>query len=250
MRQAGIDADAAFAFMERVHITPVFTAHPTEVARRSVLYKRRRLGALLEELDRIPLPDGELDRLQSAVSAEITALWQTDEVRRASSAGERRGEDGAGLLPRIDLCDRARALRGAGFGVRCRVWTTAFADRAAVDAQLRIVDRRRPGRQSICHTGRDNIGDQQMRGSISSAFYREQVQSLFDLLTTSVQQVDVSAALRNRLESYLVQTSYPATETTERYALEQYRRFLLCVQQRLNKEYGNAGDAEALSRSE
>ncbi len=81
MRQAGIDADAAFAFMERVHITPVFTAHPTEVARRSVLYKRRRLSALLEELDRIPLPDGELERLQSAVAAEITALWQTDEVR-------------------------------------------------------------------------------------------------------------------------------------------------------------------------
>src|ERR1700712_1136497 len=63
MRQAGIDADTAFAFMERVHIAPVFTAHPTEVARRSVLYKRRRLGALLEELDRIPLPDGELERL-------------------------------------------------------------------------------------------------------------------------------------------------------------------------------------------
>ena len=81
MRQAGIDADAAFALMERVHITPVFTAHPTEVARRSVLYKRRRLGALLEKLDRIPLPDGELERLQSAVTAEITALWQTDEVR-------------------------------------------------------------------------------------------------------------------------------------------------------------------------
>ena len=81
MRQAGIDADTAFAFMERVHITPVFTAHPTEVARRSVLYKRRRLGALLEELDRIPLPDGELERLQAAVTAEITALWQTDEVR-------------------------------------------------------------------------------------------------------------------------------------------------------------------------
>ena len=71
----------AFAFMARVHITPVFTAHPTEVARRSVLYKRRRLSALLEELDRIPLPDGELERLQAAVTAEITALWQTDEVR-------------------------------------------------------------------------------------------------------------------------------------------------------------------------
>jgi phosphoenolpyruvate carboxylase len=47
MRLAGIDADAALAFMKRLHITPVFTAHPTEVARRSVLYKRRRLGQLL-----------------------------------------------------------------------------------------------------------------------------------------------------------------------------------------------------------
>jgi len=73
------------------------------------------------------------------------------------------------------------------------------------------------------------------------AFYREQVQSLFDLLTTSVQQVDVSAALRKRLESYLTQTSYPAAETTERYALEQYRRFLLCVQQRLNRDTETPG---------
>ena len=38
------------------------------------------------------------------------------------------------------------------------------------------------------------------------AFYREQVQSLFDLLTSSVHQVDTSVALRKRLEGYLAQS--------------------------------------------
>ncbi len=45
--------------------------------------------------------------------------------------------------------------------------------------------------------------------------------------------------MRKRLEGYLAQTSHAAAETAERYALEQYRRFLLCMQRRLD------GDAEA-----
>jgi phosphoenolpyruvate carboxylase len=64
-----------------VLIVPVFTAHPTEIARRSVMFKRRRIGELLAELDRIPLPEQDLARLEELVLAEITSLWQTDEVR-------------------------------------------------------------------------------------------------------------------------------------------------------------------------
>jgi len=83
MKLAGITADQARALLERVCISPVFTAHPTEVARRSVMFKRRRISDLLEQLDRIPVPEAELDSLQQNVIAEITALWQTDEVRQA-----------------------------------------------------------------------------------------------------------------------------------------------------------------------
>ncbi len=67
--------------LERICITPVFTAHPTEVARRSVMFKRRSISDLLETLDSIPLPVTELEALEAALLAEITALWQTDEVR-------------------------------------------------------------------------------------------------------------------------------------------------------------------------
>ena len=83
MKLAGITADQARALLERVCISPVFTAHPTEVARRSVMFKRRRISDLLEQLDTIPVPEAQLDSLQQDVIAEITALWQTDEVRQA-----------------------------------------------------------------------------------------------------------------------------------------------------------------------
>ena len=59
MRDAGISADDALAALQKVKIVPVFTAHPTEVARRTVLMKRRRIARLLENLDRLPLPESD-----------------------------------------------------------------------------------------------------------------------------------------------------------------------------------------------
>ncbi len=80
---AGASADDARALLGKICITPVFTAHPTEVARRSVMFKRRRISDLLEQLDRIPVPEENLESLERDLLAEITALWQTDEVRQA-----------------------------------------------------------------------------------------------------------------------------------------------------------------------
>ena len=81
MRRVGISADEAMDWLRRILIVPVFTAHPTEVARRSVMFKRRRIGEFLATLDRIPVPEQDLARLEEAIRAEITSLWQTDEVR-------------------------------------------------------------------------------------------------------------------------------------------------------------------------
>ncbi len=81
MKAAGIGAEAAVARLREVCVTPVFTAHPTEVARRSVMFKRRRISDLLEALDRVPQAEATLEGLEREVMAEITALWQTDDVR-------------------------------------------------------------------------------------------------------------------------------------------------------------------------
>src|SRR5271155_1643363 len=82
MKKAGISAEAALEALRQVMVTPVFTAHPTEVARQTVLLKRRRIAEQLERLDRLPLTEAEALRCEQAIHAEITSLWQTDEVRQ------------------------------------------------------------------------------------------------------------------------------------------------------------------------
>ena len=81
MKSAGVSADAMLASLRNVKVTPVFTAHPTEITRHTIRLKRRRIAAYLESLDQLPLSDSEAREYESLILAEITALWQTDEVR-------------------------------------------------------------------------------------------------------------------------------------------------------------------------
>jgi phosphoenolpyruvate carboxylase len=60
-------------WVNELNIRPVFTAHPTEAARRSVLNKLGRVAKLLDE------PNSEAQRNQLAETIDV--LWQTDELR-------------------------------------------------------------------------------------------------------------------------------------------------------------------------
>jgi phosphoenolpyruvate carboxylase len=81
MINAGISAEEAFRALGEIQITPVFTAHPTEVARQTVLLKRRRIAKELERLDRLPLTPQDAEDCENRIRTEVTSLWQTDEVR-------------------------------------------------------------------------------------------------------------------------------------------------------------------------
>ena len=61
-------------------VRPVFTAHPTEAARRTVLLKLRAIADLLERAEATP---GGLDdaRLRTRLREVVDALWQTDLLR-------------------------------------------------------------------------------------------------------------------------------------------------------------------------
>jgi len=70
------------ALVDRLELRPVFTAHPTESARRSVLTKRRRVAELLEERSDPRSSTEDRQRIDQRLAEVIDLLWQTDELRR------------------------------------------------------------------------------------------------------------------------------------------------------------------------
>ena len=69
--------------LARTHIELVFTAHPSEAQRRTVLDKHRRIAQLLARRERAELVPEERAELDLALREEVTTLWQTDENRQA-----------------------------------------------------------------------------------------------------------------------------------------------------------------------
>jgi phosphoenolpyruvate carboxylase len=81
VRAAGFGAeDIERLFTEGV-VTPVLTAHPTEVQRRAVLNRQRELTRLLLERDRLQLTPAELVANEEEIRRDVLALWQTRVLR-------------------------------------------------------------------------------------------------------------------------------------------------------------------------
>jgi phosphoenolpyruvate carboxylase len=242
MKDAGISADDALAALCKIVITPVFTAHPTEVARQTVLLKRRRIALELERLDRLPLTAEKAEDCESNIRAEVTSLWQTDEVRFAKptvSDEIRMGQRYFRLslfdtLPRIytEVVDSFREVYGMEFEEGTLPNLVQFGSWIGGDRDGNPLVKPENIREAL-----------NLARSLILRQYLDAVEALSDRLSSSRRQVGVSIDLLARLAEYErnlpgVYIAWGPNNTNE-----SYRRFLSYIFYKLQQ----SGDAESSS---
>ncbi|MBL0917399.1 MAG: phosphoenolpyruvate carboxylase [Hydrogenophaga sp.] len=79
LQAAGLTPDAVARTLADAHLSPVLTAHPTEVQRKSILDAERDIARLLVERDQA-LPR-EQAGIEAQMRARVTQLWQTRLLR-------------------------------------------------------------------------------------------------------------------------------------------------------------------------
>lgn len=77
---ADLDDELVESVMARFEVRPVFTAHPTEAARRSILGKQRAIARLVEQRPAAASPE-QIDMIDRRTAELIDQIWQTDEIR-------------------------------------------------------------------------------------------------------------------------------------------------------------------------
>tara|TARA_Y100000588_G_scaffold346059_1_gene393803 strand:+ start:1250 stop:3988 length:2739 start_codon:yes stop_codon:yes gene_type:complete len=78
---SGVTANEIGNFVDRADFRPVFTAHPTEASRRSILNKLATIADLLKTRGDTRCTQIERDRIDRRIDEMIEAIWQTDEIR-------------------------------------------------------------------------------------------------------------------------------------------------------------------------
>jgi phosphoenolpyruvate carboxylase len=243
LREAGVTAEEAHALLQRICVSPVFTAHPTEVARRSVMFKRRRISELLEQLDRMPVPEAQLEALERDVTAEITALWQTDDVRSARPTV--RDEIRMALdYYESSLFDTLPVLYGEVVSALDAEYPTGKNTDSVTNRARSITDLPQLI-QFGSWIGGDRDGNpfvnpQATREALAMAHslllnhYGRRLQNIFQQLASSTQQVQVSGELTALLDRYLGQLRTAGQSALEeRFPNESIRLLIACIMMRL-----------------
>ncbi|WP_374585444.1 phosphoenolpyruvate carboxylase [Pseudoduganella sp.] len=80
LKESGVELDTVTSFFKEALISPVLTAHPTEVQRKSILDAEHDIARLLAQRD-LPLTPKERNANLHMLRARIATLWQTRMLR-------------------------------------------------------------------------------------------------------------------------------------------------------------------------
>lgn len=81
LKKLNLSSSELDEIISQIEIIPVFTAHPTEATRQTILKKILRISNLLLEKELSFLSAIDEEQIKNKIKSEITLLWQSNEIR-------------------------------------------------------------------------------------------------------------------------------------------------------------------------
>jgi phosphoenolpyruvate carboxylase len=239
-RAAGIGAGELRLFFESAFMSPVLTAHPTEVRRKSTMTRELAIGSLLDRRDRVELTRLEGVELEDRLRRAILMLWQTSLLRRTRLMVSDEVANGLSYYDYTFL----REVPNLYQDVERLLQEHADADSAQAEDQSEIPSFLRLG----SWIGGDRDGNPnvdasvlhqtvRMHGTRILAFYLDQLDKLGEELSISSEIVQASEDLRA-----LAQTS---PDASPHRSTEPYRRAVAAMRARLTATLTELDDQHA-----
>jgi len=222
------------AALATIVVEPVFTAHPTESVRRTLLKKDQRLAmALVERFHAATLDSGALATLDDRIALEVASAWQTEEQ----------------LPGRPTVAEEVEHVLFFLSDVLFRVVP-------AIHEELELALERAYGERVVLERpvvrfaswvggdmdGNPNVGADTMRATLARHMelalrgYRQELRGLHEHLSQSSTRVAVDAVLLARVREYAARFPKEFEAIPARYGGMPYRQFLWLMTARLDRK--------------
>ncbi|KRG75954.1 phosphoenolpyruvate carboxylase [Stenotrophomonas ginsengisoli] len=236
LKEQGVGLEELAAWLPRIDIEPVFTAHPTESVRRVLLDKEQiMVGALVNGLDGGRTP-GERAADHARLRMALTSSWQTSDSAPVRPTVEGEREHVGYYLTRV-----LYRVVPVFYETLDQAIVQTYGASLELPALLRFGT----------WVGGDMDGNPNVdAGTIAATFaaqrdavlglYVEEIERLGSVLSQSSERVGVAAAVLQRLADY--RQRLPQVQASPRHADMPYRQLLGLVAQRL-RQTGSGGEA-------
>ncbi len=227
LKEKGFGEEELAGLIRKIEVTPVFTAHPTEASRQTVMRKILRICELLTAREE---KKGRHFDILRRLKAEITLLWQTNDVRTHKVSVSDEVQRGLFFLKDV-IYDRVDEFYHLfNYSLRANGYT--FSPGEPVVRFGSWIGGDRDGHPFVtADITRDTL--ERHREAIIR-LYREELDRLYTNLSNSVNNVPVSKALNASINHDLKELK---AEDLPHYrdATELYRKKLLLIYEKLGR---------------
>ncbi|MFA3782147.1 phosphoenolpyruvate carboxylase [Melioribacteraceae bacterium 4301-Me] len=239
LKEDGYSLQKLINLLNKICITPVFTAHPTEATRQTILRKILLLTQLLLHKEFHRLNEDEYQKLLEKIKTQITLIWQSTEIRFHKITVSDEIQRGLFFFKNIIYSEIPNLYSKLNYAVK-KHYMKGIEIKPFIEFGSWIGGDRDGHPFVTIDVTKDALQNHQK--TIIELYLRD-LDILYSHLSPSINIVNVDKSLLNSIEKEKKELGIEITDSNLREPTEIYRHKLILISERLKRTINNSAGA-------